>query len=100
MAFVKVAKLSALPAGSATEVRVGERYIALCNVEGRVTAIDGVCLHRGGPLGQGPIQHGKVVCPWHCWEFDCATGEYDYDPALRQEVFAVRIEGDDVLVEV
>lgn len=41
-----------------------------------------------------------VVCPWHAWEFDCVTGQNDYQPDLKQAKYDVRVEGDDVLVEI
>jgi nitrite reductase (NADH) small subunit len=100
MPLLRVARLSALPPDSVMEVMVGEQPYAICNVGGAVRALSGVCLHRGGPLGQGQIHDGRVVCPYHLWEFDCATGEYDYDPAMRVPIFEVKIEGDDILIEV
>ena len=100
MPLVRVASLSQLSSDSVTEVAVGSTTYALCNVGGRVTALSGMCLHRGGPLGQG-ILHGKnVVCPWHGWEWDCQTGSNDYDPTLRVPTVAVRLEGDDILLDV
>ncbi len=99
MAFQKVAQLSALPPDSVTEVMVDGRPYAICNVGGSVRALSGVCVHRGGPLGQGQIHEGRVVCPFHLWEFDCATGENDFDPAKRVPTFEVKVEGDDVLLQ-
>ena len=99
MPFVKVAALSALPPGSVTEVLVNGHPYAVCNTDGAVRALDGVCIHRGGPLGQGQIQDGRIVCPFHLWEFDCATGEYDFDPTKRVKTYAVKVEGDDILIE-
>jgi nitrite reductase/ring-hydroxylating ferredoxin subunit len=100
MPLAKVARLSQLPAGSVMEVAVGEDVYAICNAGGRVTALGGVCPHRGGPLGQGAIHGNHVVCPWHAWEWDCQTGANDFDPAKRVPTFEVRIEGDDILLEV
>ena len=100
MPFVKVASLSELPAGSVAEVTVGNEIFALCNVGGRVTAIGGTCLHRGGPLGQGALRGNHVVCPWHAWEWDCQTGANDSDPNQRVSTFAVKVEGDEILIEV
>ena len=100
MPFIQVGKVSALPPGNAMEVLVGDRPYAVCNVAGSIHALDGVCLHRGGPLGQGQIHEGRVVCPYHLWEFDCRTGAYDYDPSQRVATFAVAIEGDDILLQV
>jgi nitrite reductase (NADH) small subunit len=100
MPFVKVGTLSDVPPNSVREVAVGETFYALCNVEGEVHALSGTCLHRGGPLGQGAIHGTNVVCPWHAWEWDCRTGENDYNPAERVATYPVKIEGEDVLIDV
>ncbi len=100
MPLVHVGKVSALPPDSVMEVLVDDRPYAVCNLAGEIHAIDGVCLHRGGPLGQGQIHDGRIVCPYHLWEFDCRTGEYDYDPARRLATFEVKVEGDDILLQV
>jgi nitrite reductase (NADH) small subunit len=73
---------------------------AICHVRGEVRALSGVCPHSGGPLGQGQIHEGRVVCPYHLWEFDCRTGEYDYDPARRVAIFEVRVEDGEILLRV
>ncbi len=99
MPFVKVAQLSALPPDSVTEVMLEGQPYAICNVSGTVRALSGICIHRGGPLGQGQIHDGRVVCPYHLWEFDCETGEYDYDPTKTVPTFQVKVEGDDVLLQ-
>jgi nitrite reductase (NADH) small subunit len=96
MPFIKVGSVSALPCDSVMEVMVGDDPYALCNVGGTVSALSGICIHLGGPLGQGQIHEGRVVCPYHLWEFDCRTGVYDYDPARRVATFQVKVEGDDI----
>jgi nitrite reductase (NADH) small subunit len=98
--LLKVAQLSQLPAGSVTEVIVDETPYAICNVAGRVTALAGTCPHRGGPLGQGAIHGNYVVCPWHAWQWDCATGANDFDPTKQVPTFKVEVAGDDILIEI
>jgi nitrite reductase/ring-hydroxylating ferredoxin subunit len=100
MSFVKVASLSQLPADSVTEVIVGNEPYALCYVAGRVSAISGTCLHRGGPLGQGALHGDNVVCPWHAWEWNCQTGANDFNPSQKVATYAVEVDGDDILIEV
>ena len=100
MAFVAVGKLSKLAPESVMEVMVAGQPYAICRVGGEVHALDGVCLHRGGPLGQGQIHDGRVVCPYHLWEFDCRTGEYDYDASMRVPTYRVKVEGDEILLQV
>jgi nitrite reductase/ring-hydroxylating ferredoxin subunit len=100
MALRKIGSLAALPPGSLTQIEVGEETIALCNAGGAVHAMNGICPHAGGPLGQGALHGTMVVCPWHAWEYDCVTGEHDRNPRLKLKKFAVEIQGDDILVDV
>jgi len=40
-----------------------------------------------------------VVCPWHSWEFDCVTGQVaEPDGPAKVKVFAVKVEGDAVMI--
>ena len=99
MPFEKVAVLSELPTNSVIEVMVrGEPY-AICNAGGNISAMWGICPHAGGPLGQGQISDGRVVCPFHLWEFDCRTGENDFDAATRVPTYEVRVDGEDILAD-
>jgi nitrite reductase/ring-hydroxylating ferredoxin subunit len=100
MAYVKVGSLSATPPGTVWEAEIDGRYYAVCNVEGTIHALDGTCPHRGGPVGQGALHGANLVCPWHAWEFDCATGAYDYNPDVKLEKFPVKVEEGDIFLDV
>jgi len=41
-----------------------------------------------------------LACPYHLWEFDCRTGEYDRDPSRGVATYPVRIEDGQILIEV
>ena len=99
-AFVKVAEVSDLAPGAVKEFTVNGRTIALCNVEGQFYALDNVCLHRGGPVGQGYVDGSKVECPWHGWQFDVKTGATIMNPGMKLPTYEVKVEGSDVLVAV
>ena len=73
--------------------------ICLANVEGRLCALNNLCPHREGPLGQGWIEGNTVVCPWHAWAFDCKTGLAEPPERAQVKVYPVRIEGDTVLAD-
>ena len=99
--FVRLCSKADLPDdGEAKEIPIGEKVICVANVNGTVSAMDNVCLHRGGPLGQGVIADNKVVCPWHGWMWDPKTGASDQNPAMRIVVYPMKLEGDDVYVQV
>jgi nitrite reductase (NADH) small subunit len=98
--FVQVAKLSDLGAGSCKAVQAAGKAIALFNVGGTIYALDNVCLHRGGPLGEGFLEGNIVTCPWHMWEYDVCTGERLGDPDLKVCTYPVQIEGDQIKVAI
>ena len=96
----KLTTPSELPAADeAKEFPCGAKTICVANVNGTYSAMDNVCLHRGGPLGQGMIEGGKLVCPWHGWAWDTKTGEAEQNPGVKVAVYPLTIENGDVLVE-
>ena len=98
--FVKLTTISELPPrNEAKELPCGDKVICVANVEGTISAIDNVCLHRGGPLGQGVIEGGKIVCPWHGWVWDPKTGEAAHNPNAKVGVYPIKVDGNDVLVQ-
>ena len=98
--FIKLTTQSELPAvNEVKEFRSGDKTICVANVNGTISAMDNVCLHRGGPLGQGTVDEGKVVCPWHGWSFDAATGAAAHNPNAKVAVYPVKIENGDVMIE-
>jgi nitrite reductase (NADH) small subunit len=100
MPFVRIFALSALPPGATAQVTLGDHEYALCNWNGEVHALDGVCPCSGGPLGQGVLQEHLLVCPWHGRRYDCRTGIHHFDEEVKVAKFPVRIEGDDILIDV
>ena len=100
MPLMRAGSVSKLLPGEMMEFLHGEKRIAICNVDGKLHAVDGVCPHRDGPLAQGALHGTAVVCPWHAWEFDCVTGEHDYNPSIKLETFRVEQAGDDILVDI
>ncbi len=98
--FVKMATLDELPPGGAKEVEHEGRVYALFNVGGTLLAIDGICPHQGGPLVEGVVAGAVVTCPWHGWQFDLRTGAMPSGSRIKQEVFEVKVEDQDVLVSV
>ena len=96
--FVKVAQTSEIPAGQGKCVEVEGRRLAIFNVDGSYYAIDDVCQHQGGPLGEGELNGKIVTCPWHGWEYDVTNGINTFDTELKQEQFQVKVDGNDILV--
>jgi len=98
--FIKVAIRDDIPVGEGRSFEFAGRRIAIFNVEGEFHAIDDVCVHRGGPLGDGPLKGCVVVCPWHGWKFDVTTGRNPEDSEIGVPTYTVRITGDAIEVEI
>ena len=82
--FVRAASAAEVPAGEARVVEVSGRSIALCHVDGdTIYAIDNVCSHDEGPLGDGSLHGGRVECPRHGALFDVKSGAAKSLPAVR-----------------
>jgi nitrite reductase (NADH) small subunit len=97
---VRLCAVAELPAeGQAREFSVGEHVVCVARVGGKPLALNNVCPHRGGPLAEGAIEGGKVVCPWHQWTFDLATGVAIDPPGAKTEAYPLTLSGEDVLVD-
>jgi nitrite reductase (NADH) small subunit len=99
--FRKLTHVSELPPpGEAREFVLDGQQICVANQNGTFSAMGNVCAHRGGPLGQGVVDAGKIVCPWHGWRFDLRTGKSEQSATLGVDVYELQIEGDDVLIQI
>jgi nitrite reductase (NADH) small subunit len=99
MPFVRAAALADVPAGTVREIQVGGKPLALAHIDGKFYAMSNICLHRGGPLGQGPLTGKNLICPWHGWEYDVTTGKTTMNPAVGVDSYPTEIRGDDVFVD-
>jgi nitrite reductase (NADH) small subunit len=91
--FVRICAQSELPpANQVREFTVAGQPLCVANVGGSICVLDGVCPHEGGPLGEGTVEDGRVVCPWHAYAFDVRTGEAEGAPELKAAVFEAKVE--------
>ncbi len=74
MSWIRVCDSSRLPEGGAQEIVIGGEVIAVFRHQGELFAIDGLCMHQGGPLARGRLMDGTVTCPWHGWQYELKTG--------------------------
>ncbi|MCI0440453.1 MAG: non-heme iron oxygenase ferredoxin subunit [Chloroflexi bacterium] len=101
MAYVKVGKATDIKPGTARVYDVGNRQVAICNVNGEFYAIDDVCTHDGGSLDQGDLDGYEIECPRHMARFDVRSGDVTSLPAVVPiDTFPVRVSGGDLEIEV
>ncbi len=108
MGFVRAASVNDVASGSAARVEAGGRAVLLANLDGKLYAISDTCSHMGGTLSKGSFADGVVTCPRHGSQFDVRTGRNVRAPKIlffkgkADDVpsYPVRVEGDDVLIDV
>lgn len=80
--YMKVARVDEVQEGEARVFEVGDVEIAICRVGGVFYAIENVCSHDGGPLGEGRLYGESIECPRHGARFDVRNGAVVRMPAV------------------
>lgn len=99
MKLETVAPLDALIDREGFLFRSGGHEIALFRNGEVVSALDNQCPHAGAALCGGFTDGKIVVCPWHGWEFEIATGKGLSVDGIDAETFRVVVEEGIVKVE-
>tara|TARA_B100000700_G_scaffold331758_1_gene468069 strand:- start:5099 stop:5401 length:303 start_codon:yes stop_codon:yes gene_type:complete len=72
-----------IPEGEIVVMQYKNKSLAVSKINGEITAIDNICTHDNGPLGDGKIVRGSIVCPRHGASFDPKTGRALTLPAVK-----------------
>lgn len=89
--WVRVARADEIPDGGFRTAFVSGTPVAVRRVRGEWFAIQNVCPHRGGPLGEGDLEGYSITCPMHAWTFDLRSGQHVANPVVRVKTFPVRV---------
>ena len=95
MAVQKALKTVEVPEGKVAKAKLGEKEFAIICLGGAFYCIDGVCTHEGGPLGEGSLDDGVLVCPLHEGRFDVKTGAADPETDWVTDVRAYKTKVQD-----
>lgn len=97
--WVKVGSLRDIPVRGARRVDTGEQVVAVFRTAAdKVFALEDRCPHKGGPLSDGIVHDNCVTCPLHNWVIGLADGQAQGADDGAVERFAVRVDGDTVLL--
>jgi nitrite reductase/ring-hydroxylating ferredoxin subunit/DMSO/TMAO reductase YedYZ heme-binding membrane subunit len=97
--WVDVCAVDQIPDKRARIVCASGERIAVFKYDGRLSAISNICQHQNGPLGEGKIVGGCVVCPWHGYEYRPDTGAAPPPFTEAVPTFRVRVVHDRVQVD-
>jgi nitrite reductase/ring-hydroxylating ferredoxin subunit len=94
--FVKVCSVNEIEEDRAKMFCVDKERIAVFKTEGKLFAVNNVCKHQNGPLGEGKIVDGCITCPWHGYQYLPKNGQSP--PPFKEKVstYDLQMEGTDV----
>jgi nitrite reductase (NADH) small subunit len=102
--WIRITTCDNIPPREGRVVVVDGREIAIFNLgtDDQFLAVDNRCPHRGGPLADGIVSGGSVVCPLHAWKVDLQTGSVERPSGTRECVrsYPIRVEEGIVSVQV
>jgi len=98
--MVDLGPVNFIPLGEGRSYLVNDLTIAVFRQrDGRLFASENACPHRGGPLADGIVGGGKVICPLHAWKFDLATGHCAGENVTIR-TYPVQVVGGHIVIEI
>ncbi len=73
--YLEVCHIKDILENRAKVVVCGGEEIAIFKYDGKVSAVNNVCKHQNGPLGEGKIVDGCITCPWHGYQYLPKNGQ-------------------------
>jgi toluene monooxygenase system ferredoxin subunit len=100
MGLRRVAKTEDLWSGEMVGLEIEGRPILLVNIDSHIYAHLDACPHQNSRLSEGILTDRILRCPRHHWEFDVCSGAGVNPQTARLTPLPVRIEGEDILVDI
>ena len=94
--FVYVSEASEFEESHAKIFCIGKERIAVYKHENKLYAIHNVCKHQGGPLGEGKIIDGCIICPWHGYQYLPHNGQSPPPFTEKVSTYDVRVSEEKV----
>ena len=99
---INLGPLDRIPRGEGRVFDVSGGAVAVFRTrQDEVYATEAFCPHKQGPLADGFVGGGRVVCPLHAFHFDLRTGAAVGHDCRGLTTYAVRVDaaGDVVLAD-
>jgi nitrite reductase/ring-hydroxylating ferredoxin subunit len=119
MSDVVIGRADAFPDPGRKVVEIDGIAVGVFLLNGTFTAWENVCPHMSGPVCRGKIiarvqeliaddktslgfafskDQTNVVCPWHGYEFDIATGRHQGNPRIRLRLVRIAVVDGDLVI--
>ena len=97
---VRICAQSDIAPESVKAYEVGDRRLAVFNIDGKFYVTDDECTHASASLADGMLEDGMIECSLHFGAFDVKTGAVKAPPcSIALRTYKVLLQGDDVYVD-
>lgn len=97
---VDLGTVDSVPLGEGRAYTINNLSIAVFRQrDGKLFATDNTCPHRSGPLADGIVGGGKVICPFHAWKFDLETGRCVSGDTAELQIYTVQAINGRIVVQ-
>jgi len=91
--FMDIANEDELSPGERLFLEIEGKSIMVLNTGENLFAIEDICSHDNGPLGDGDIEDKRIICPRHGAQFDLLTGKALTLPAVEDiPAYPIRVK--------
>lgn len=97
---IPVAQSGEIPPGGGRSFEVGNRVVAIFNVDGEFHAINDACPHMGASLSAGHLEGCVVSCPLHAWRFDVRDGTWCDNLRVATDRYQLGVDNDTLWITV
>lgn len=96
--FIEVCEVHEIQENRAKVVIIGTENIAIFRYDGKLSAVNNICKHQNGPLGEGKIVDGCITCPWHGYQYLPENGQSPPPFTEKVSTYDVKLVGNKVFV--
>lgn len=97
--FIYACEVGDIRENRAKIVTVSGERVAIFKYEQQLSAVNNVCRHQGGPLGEGKIIDGCITCPWHGYQYLPGNGQSPPPFTEKVETYQLKLEGSQVFID-
>ncbi|MDA8016038.1 MAG: ferric reductase-like transmembrane domain-containing protein [Thermoanaerobaculia bacterium] len=97
--WVEVGHVDDIAEDRAVTVCLAGERVAIFRYDGKISALSNVCQHQNGPLGEGKIVDGCIVCPWHGYQYRPEDGSSPPPFTEKVPTFRVAVREGEILVD-
>jgi nitrite reductase/ring-hydroxylating ferredoxin subunit/DMSO/TMAO reductase YedYZ heme-binding membrane subunit len=94
--YVKVCDVDDIEENRAKMFCLENERIAIFRTEGKLFAVNNVCKHQNGPLGEGKIIDGCITCPWHGYQYLPKNGQSPPPFTEKVSTYDLKMSGTEV----